>query len=248
MLHPSFSQQFHQKTHSNCPLTVQSTLSTTLYLSSHLLRFLPSHLLFFHVFSKLFIFFNFRTWLESRRLPEFQRRRHPQELYRSPLHGLGPGRNPHLPRWWRACKREGNFHRTAQSDSRIIVVFSKGYASSRWCLDELVHIMHCKKTIGHTVLPIFYDVNPSDVRKQNGTFAGAFTRHEERFTAEMEKVQKWRAALTEAANLSGWDLQSLANGYDILWYRLLFCACFSTYFVQQCLSRMVVKIHFRSIV
>uniref|UniRef100_A0A2N9HHX6 TIR domain-containing protein n=1 Tax=Fagus sylvatica TaxID=28930 RepID=A0A2N9HHX6_FAGSY len=66
----------------------------------------------------------------------------------------------------------------------------------------------------HTVLPIFYDVNPSDVRKQNGTFAGAFTRHEERFTAEMEKVQKWRAALTEAANLSGWDLQSLANGCE----------------------------------
>ena len=137
----------------------------------------------------------------------------------------------------------------AIQESRIsIVVFSKGYASSRWCLDELVHIMHCKKTIGHTVLPIFYDVNPSDVRKQNGTFAGAFTRHEERFTAEMEKVQKWRAALIEAANLSGWDLQSLANGYDILWYRLLFCASFSTYFVQQYLSRMVVKIHFRSIV
>uniref|UniRef100_A0A2N9FSR3 TIR domain-containing protein n=1 Tax=Fagus sylvatica TaxID=28930 RepID=A0A2N9FSR3_FAGSY len=103
----------------------------------------------------------------------------------------------------------------AIQESRIsIVVFSKGYASSRWCLDELVHIMHCKKTIGHTVLPIFYDVNPSDVRKQNGTFAGAFTRHEERFTAEMEKVQKWRAALTEAANLSGWDLQSLANGCE----------------------------------
>ena len=104
----------------------------------------------------------------------------------------------------------------AIQESRIsIVVFSKGYASSRWCLDELVHIMHRKKTTGHTVLPIFYDVNPSNVRKQNGTFAGAFTRHEERFTAEMERVQKWRAALTEAANLSGWDLQSLANGYDI---------------------------------
>ena len=46
-------------------------------------------------------------------------------------------------------------------------------------------------------------------------YAEAFARHEERFTAEMERVHKWRAALTEAANLSGWDLQSLANGYDI---------------------------------
>uniref|UniRef100_A0A2N9IXH9 TIR domain-containing protein n=1 Tax=Fagus sylvatica TaxID=28930 RepID=A0A2N9IXH9_FAGSY len=102
----------------------------------------------------------------------------------------------------------------AIQESRIsIVVFSKGYASSRWCLDELVQIMHCKNTIGHTVYPLFYDVDPSDVRKQTGTFAEAFARHEERFTAEMERVNKWRAALTEAANLSGWDLQSVANGF-----------------------------------
>ena len=54
----------------------------------------------------------------------------------------------------------------AIQESRIsIVVFSKGYASSCWCLDELVQIMHCKKTIGHTVYPIFYHVDPSDVRK-----------------------------------------------------------------------------------
>jgi hypothetical protein len=47
--------------------------------------------------------------------------------------------------------------------SRVsIVVFSKGYASSSWCLDELVEILHCKNTIGQTFLPIFYDVNPSD--------------------------------------------------------------------------------------
>jgi hypothetical protein len=100
--------------------------------------------------------------------------------------------------------------------SRIsIVVFSKDYASSRWCLDELVEIMHCKNTLGQTLLPIFYDVNPSDVRKQTGTFAKAFSSHEERFQAEMERVQKWRAALTEAANYSGWDLQNIANGYYV---------------------------------
>ena len=58
----------------------------------------------------------------------------------------------------------------AIQESRIsIVVFSKGYASSRWCLDELVQIMHCKNTIRHTVYPVFYDVDPSDVRKQTGT-------------------------------------------------------------------------------
>ena len=96
--------------------------------------------------------------------------------------------------------------------SRIsIVIFSKGYATSRWCLDELVEIVQCKDTIGHTLLPIFYHVDPSDVRKQKGTFAEAFARHEEQLN--MERVQKWREALTKAANCSGWDLESVANGY-----------------------------------
>ncbi|KAG7949408.1 hypothetical protein I3843_13G061400, partial [Carya illinoinensis] len=84
--------------------------------------------------------------------------------------------------------------------SRIsLVVFSKGYASSRWCLDELVEIVRCTKTSGHTLIPIFYHVKPSTIRKQEGTFAEAFTRHEEQFYEEMERVQSWRAALTEAA-------------------------------------------------
>jgi hypothetical protein len=98
--------------------------------------------------------------------------------------------------------------------SRIsIVIFSKGYASSRWCLDELVQIVVCKNTIGHTLLPIFYHVDPSDVRNQTGTFAEAFARHEKRFQSDMERVQRWRVALTDAANCSGWDLESVSNGY-----------------------------------
>ncbi|CAK7338776.1 unnamed protein product [Dovyalis caffra] len=100
----------------------------------------------------------------------------------------------------------------AIEDSRIsILVFSKDYASSRWCLDELVKILECKRTMGQLVLPIFYDIDPSDVRKQKGSFAKAFDRHEDIFSKE--KVNKWREALLLAGNLSGWDIRSLANGY-----------------------------------
>jgi hypothetical protein len=102
----------------------------------------------------------------------------------------------------------------AIQESKIsIVVFSKGYASSTWCLAELEKILDCRHTTGQIVLPVFYDIDPSDIRKQAGSFAEAFDRHEERFKEEMEKVQKWRKALVEAANLSGLDLRSFANGY-----------------------------------
>jgi hypothetical protein len=93
------------------------------------------------------------------------------------------------------------------------VVFSKHYASSRWCLDELVKIIECRQKIGQVVLPIFYDTEPSDVRKQTGSYAKAFDEHEERFKEEMEKVNKWRGALAQAGNLSGFGLNNEANGY-----------------------------------
>ncbi|XP_050105409.1 disease resistance protein RUN1-like isoform X2 [Malus sylvestris] len=90
------------------------------------------------------------------------------------------------------------------------IVFSKRYAESRWCLQELVQIMECRK-LGQLVFPIFYDVDPSDVRHQTGSFATAFQNHEQRFTKE--KVQEWREALTAAAELSGEHFQ-VNNGNE----------------------------------
>ncbi|CAN6574938.1 unnamed protein product [Malus baccata var. baccata] len=86
-----------------------------------------------------------------------------------------------------------------------VIIFSQNYADSTWCLDELVHILECKQIYGHMVVPVFYDINPSDVRKQHGTYAGAFAQLEERFKDNMDKVHTWRGALTTAANLSGFD-------------------------------------------
>ncbi|CAK7338771.1 unnamed protein product [Dovyalis caffra] len=105
----------------------------------------------------------------------------------------------------------------AIQESKIsIVVFSKGYASSRWCLNELVQILECKnRNTNQIVLPIFCDIDPSDVRKQTGSFAKAFDKHEEQFK---EKAKEWRKALEEAGNLSGWNLNEMANGYAFSFY------------------------------
>ena len=77
----------------------------------------------------------------------------------------------------------------------LIIVFSKNYASSSRCLKELVKILECSKTTDHTVYPVFYDVDPSQVR----------------FQSYSQEAGKWRSALKAAADLSGWDLSNVAD-------------------------------------
>lgn len=89
-----------------------------------------------------------------------------------------------------------------------VIVFSENYASSKWCLDELVKIMGCRNKNGQIIVPIFYHIDPTHVRNQTGSYAHAFAKHEQRFVYDMNKVQTWRLALAEAANLSGWDCLS----------------------------------------
>ncbi|KAM0048425.1 putative TIR domain, P-loop containing nucleoside triphosphate hydrolase [Helianthus debilis subsp. tardiflorus] len=97
-------------------------------------------------------------------------------------------------------------------DSRCyIIVFSKRYASSSWCLNELLKIMECHKTNGQTAFPVCYDVDPSDVRKQTGSVGEALAVHKNKSESE---VGKWREALKAAANLSGWDVRKTANGHE----------------------------------
>ena len=95
--------------------------------------------------------------------------------------------------------------KTIENSTMSIIVFSENYASSNWCLDELAKIIECMKN--KLVLPIFYKVDPSEVRNQQGKFGEALTRHEERFK-DKEKVKRWRDALCKAGNISGLDYKN----------------------------------------
>ena len=80
-----------------------------------------------------------------------------------------------------------------------LVIFSENYASSRWCLEELVKIIDCQEKYGQIVIPVFYGVDPTDVRHQKKSYE--FTELEKKY--EPSEVQIWRDALKKSANLSG---------------------------------------------
>ncbi|KAI5349922.1 hypothetical protein L3X38_002813 [Prunus dulcis] len=93
---------------------------------------------------------------------------------------------------------------TAIEDSKIsVVVFSENYASSKWCLDELVKILDCKESNQQLVIPVFYKVNPSDVRNHRGSFGDALANMD---CNNVEKVNRWKEALSQAGKLAGFTL------------------------------------------
>ena len=98
----------------------------------------------------------------------------------------------------------------AIKESKIsIIVLSKNYASSQWCLMELKKILKCKKKLGQHVLPLFYNVNPSEVRHQTNSVGEAFAKLEKKLEVKkLEKVEKWKKTLTKVANLSGKHLKN----------------------------------------
>ncbi|CAJ2633253.1 unnamed protein product [Trifolium pratense] len=92
-----------------------------------------------------------------------------------------------------------------------IIVLSETYANSSWCLEELVKIRECMKLKNQLVWPIFYKVDPSDIRHLRKCYGKDMDRHENNFGINSERVQKWRSALFEVSNLSG---KAYTTGYE----------------------------------
>ncbi|CAH8300527.1 unnamed protein product [Eruca vesicaria subsp. sativa] len=95
-------------------------------------------------------------------------------------------------------------HRAIQGLNNVIVLLSEKYATSRWCLMELQLIMELQREGRLRVLPVFYKVEPSDVRHQRECF------NLERYKGT-EMAPMWGEALNQIANLSGVEFKSCTD-------------------------------------
>ncbi|CAN1268980.1 Disease resistance protein L6 [Linum perenne] len=118
-------------------------------------------------------------------------------------------------------KGEGIWSNLVKAIGQIFVpIFSPRYAESKWCHKELAEIVELKKREnGHIILPIFYMVDPRDVRHQIGPYEVAFKQHNGNGFDE-ETIQCWKAALTEVGSLKGWEVDVVDVVYGVVWSHL----------------------------
>ncbi|CAI0421316.1 unnamed protein product [Linum tenue] len=94
----------------------------------------------------------------------------------------------------------------AIQESKIYIpILSQGYASSKWCLEELsLMVKSLNQNQGHILLPIFYFVEPRDARRQEGSYSRAFRQHSRKHDAET--VKEWKEALQVVSHMKGWHV------------------------------------------
>ncbi|XP_010050730.2 disease resistance protein RUN1-like [Eucalyptus grandis] len=93
-----------------------------------------------------------------------------------------------------------------------IPIISEDYASSKWCLQELAQMLKCRRSGEQVVLPIFYKVEPSQVRHLKGRFGDAINAHQK--NSGQMVVKEWEEALNEVSSLKGWESEKIADGHE----------------------------------
>ncbi|XP_027908039.1 TMV resistance protein N-like isoform X2 [Vigna unguiculata] len=100
-----------------------------------------------------------------------------------------------------------------------IVVFTKTYSQSAWCLHQLQQIIKWQETYSRHVFPVYYEIQPSDVRFQKGDFGETFKATAQKtFSGQQLEhgMSRWSHALTKAANLFGWDESNYRSDAELV--------------------------------
>ncbi|CAN1264363.1 Disease resistance protein L6 [Linum perenne] len=104
----------------------------------------------------------------------------------------------------------------AIKESKVYIpILSQGYASSKWCLQELaLMVKWCKQGDDRIILPIFYMMEPRNVRHQEGSYKEAFRLHSKKYDAET--IKEWKEALKEVGEMKGWSVKESDKQGDII--------------------------------
>ncbi|XP_057728075.1 disease resistance protein Roq1-like isoform X2 [Arachis stenosperma] len=102
--------------------------------------------------------------------------------------------------------------RDAIRDSRLaILVFSSNYPKSWWCLQEMSTIADLHRKKKQIVVPVFYHVPSSNVRRQAGPYLDHFNLQQSRYPEET--INKWKTDMTYLSNVYGFDIVD-SNGQE----------------------------------
>ena len=87
-----------------------------------------------------------------------------------------------------------------------VAIFSKGYAESIYCLDELCAMLESERRI----IPVFYDIEAANLRRpDDGPYMEAFIKHKKR--GRTEKISRWKEALHKVADYRAFRMDEV-NG------------------------------------
>ncbi|XP_056164071.1 disease resistance protein L6-like [Syzygium oleosum] len=111
----------------------------------------------------------------------------------------------------------GELLRAIDNSLIYIPIFSRNYASSKWCLRELARMVdNTSKSEEKKILPVFYDVKPDDVALKTPLYKTAIEEHkkehekkqEEKSPHEVEswEGESWEEVLKKVDKIKGWAL------------------------------------------
>ncbi|KAL3741759.1 hypothetical protein ACJRO7_017259 [Eucalyptus globulus] len=113
---------------------------------------------------------------------------------------------------------DGSLLQAINNSMIYIPVFSHNYASSQWCLRELAQIVaNTLKSEGNKeVLPIFFDVEPNDVKLKTPLYHNAILNLEHEKKLSNEQVNAWREALMEVDAIKGWEVKKYKGHGELI--------------------------------
>lgn len=109
-------------------------------------------------------------------------------------------------------KALGEKMKAVEESRSSIVVLSENYGNLV-CMKEVEKIVMCMESMDQLVLPIFYKIDPANVRKQLGNFENHFNEHEANPGIHIQQLQSWRYSMNQLGHLSGWHLQHSQLSY-----------------------------------